>query len=169
VRYNIHDLGQVIRIPVLKKAMQACGVPLKELGTMRSDLPLLLHYGRADAAVAFYGCKITPMDIQEVFVSIPDLAKHVHSFSLITFEDEKLDKKLEIAFELNEGVEPFAKEKEELRQQVLEALKKVNQDFREASQMIPKGSEPTIAFHKFLTGPFAVNDVRLKQHYVQKQ
>ena len=35
------------------------------------DLPLLFHWGRQDNAVGFYGCKITPEDIQHVVLRRP--------------------------------------------------------------------------------------------------
>jgi phenylacetate-CoA ligase len=59
IRYNIHDTGYVVRVKQLKQAMRIAGLRWNELPEPRTDLPLLLHYGRADMAVAFYGSKIT--------------------------------------------------------------------------------------------------------------
>lgn len=160
IRYNIRDLGHAVRFPELARA----GVPLADL-PRRSDLPLLFLYGRADAAVAFYGSKVTPTDVEAALFALPDLAERVCSFALVVSEDEAANKRLAIALELAEGKEPA--DLEELRRRVLEELRRVNQDFREASRFIPAGFEPTLELHATGTGPFAGHDVRLKRHYVQ--
>src|SRR5919204_1021966 len=60
IRYNIHDLGHVVRMPEVARILRAHGVTLSDLGGSRTDLPLLFLYGRADAAVAYYGSKGKP-------------------------------------------------------------------------------------------------------------
>ena len=167
VRYNIHDRGHVLRFPELRRVLAEHGLRVEDVAECRTDLPLLFHYGRADQAVAFYGSKVTPRDIEEVVFSLPELAALVDSFALLVHEDEEVNKRLTIALELAEGKEPPV-DVPTLRAQFLSRLKEVNQDFREASRFIPPGGEPELAFHAARSGPFAANDIRLKKRYIQR-
>jgi len=55
-----------------------------------------------------------------------------------------------------------------MRERVLAELRRVNQDFREASRFIPPESVPTVELHEAGSGPFAGHDVRLKRRYVRR-
>jgi phenylacetate-CoA ligase len=167
IRYNIRDLGSVIRFPDLRRELAAAGVDVRSLGP-RVDLPLLFLSGRADQAVPYFGCKVTPTNVEEVVFSIPELAGRVSSFALLVDEDDQATKRLTIALELVEG-EEAPRALDEFRDRVLERLRAVNQDFREASRFIPPESVPALELHPFGTGPFAGHDVRLKRHYVRRR
>ena len=67
--------------------------------------------------------------------------------------------------ELNEGARPPA-DVERLRDQVVERLAEVNQDFREAARFMPAAARPALELHAPGAGPFAGHDVRLKRRYV---
>ncbi len=168
VRYNIHDTGYVIRYPEITKILKELKIPHSKITPSKTDLPLLFHFGRSDMAVAFFGCKITPMDIQEVIFLLPKLSKYIHSFSLITHEDEKINKKLTLALELSNGVK-ITKEmnKLDLASHIFNKLKEVNQDFREISGIVPKSSTPVVELYEYNQGPFASNDIRLKHKYIR--
>lgn len=168
IRYNIHDTGHVIRFPELKKIFRDFNMKLEDLGPIQSDLPLLFHYGRSDMAVAFFGCKITPPDIEEVVYNISELANIINSFSIITYEDEKINKKLVLAIELRQGKQiPSLDKINHFNKDIFEKLKIVNQDYREVAHMIPADQEPKIEMYSFGEGPFKINDIRLKKHYIQ--
>lgn len=167
IRYNIRDLGHVVRFPELRGALRGAGVSLDELSARRSDLPLLFLYGRADAAVPYFGCKITPGNIQDVLFSLPDLAEVVESFALLVSESEEAEKRLSIALELGAGRSEPPGEREQLRRGFLERLAELNQDYREAERFMPPDSIPRLELHPHRTGPFAEEDVRLKRHYVR--
>ena len=168
IRYNIRDLGHVVRLPELRAALAEARIEPRELAPRHSDLPLLFLYGRADAAVPYFGCKITPGNVEDVVFSLPGLAPIVNSFALLVSEDEQATKQLAIALELREGAAPPA-DVEGLRAQVLARLAELNQDYREASRFMPPESVPTLELHRAGTGPFAGYDVRLKRHYVQRR
>lgn len=168
IRYNIRDLGHVVRFPELRKTMEEAGVPLKSLAQRHADLPLLFLYGRADSAVPYFGCKITPTNVENVIFSLPKLADAVNSFALLLSEDEQATKRLAIAFELREGADAPAN-LESLRNLVLARLAELNQDYREAARFMPPESVPTLAFHRPGEGPFAGHDIRLKRAYVQRR
>jgi phenylacetate-CoA ligase len=168
IRYNIRDLGHVVRFPELRAALAESGTEPRELAPRHSDLPLLFLYGRADAAVPYCGSKITPGNVEEVVFSLPELAPIVNSFTLLVSEDEHATKRLAIALELNEGVAAPA-DVEGIRARVLARLAELNQDYREASRFMPPESVPTLELHAAGEGPFAGYDVRLKRHYVQRR
>ena len=165
IRYNIRDLGHVVRYPELRRALHASGIEPKTLAPRHSDLPLLFLYGRSDHAVAYFGCKITPGNVEDIVFSDPELAASVRSFALVLSEDDQATKRLAIALELSEGV--ATPDVEALRPRVLERLAELNQDYREASRFMPETSVPTLELHPPGEGPFAGYDVRLKRHYVQ--
>jgi phenylacetate-CoA ligase len=165
LRYNLHDSGCVIRFPDLTRVLAGFGIAPDDLAERYLDLPLLFHYGRSDATVAFYGAKVTPADVQEAVFSVPELQGLVTSFVLIVGEDAEANKTLRLAFELADGRQA-PKEVEPLRAALLDALVAVNQDYREASRFIPPG-EPTAEFHAAGTGPFAGYDIRLKRTYIR--
>ena len=165
LRYNLHDTGQVIRFPELAAILRRFGVEPSGLAESYLDLPLLLHYGRSDATVAFYGANIGPADVQEAVFSIPELADAVSSFLIVTGEDDEANKTLHLEFELAAGKDAPATD---LRAAVHERLAAVNQDYREASRFIPAGREPSLRFHPAGTGPFEGHDIRLKRTYIKR-
>jgi len=117
--------------------------------------------------VPYFGSKVTPTNVEEVLFALPELAERVGSFALLVSEDEHVTKHLAIAFELVEG-ERAPDDVESVRDRVLTELRRVNQDFREASRFIPPEWVPTVEFHPAATGPFAGHDVRLKRRYVRR-
>jgi phenylacetate-CoA ligase len=161
IRYCIHDLGCVRRFPQVREALAAVGVRPEELSPDWIDLPLLFHYGRSDSTVAFYGANLAVADVQEVVLTVPQLAECVAAFVLVLSEDGEANKTLELAFELRAG----AVEPPDVRAAVLARLAEVNQDWREAARMMP-AHQPTLAFHAPGTGPLSGYDRRLKRQYI---
>ena len=151
-------------MPTLQRTLREAGI---EPPPSASDLPLLFLYGRADQAVPYFGSKVTPTNVEEVLFALPDLAECVGSFALVASEDEQATKHLAIAFELVEGARPPG-DLASLRDRVLGELRRVNQDYREASRFIPSESVPTVELHEAGSGPFAGHDVRLKRRYVRR-
>jgi phenylacetate-coenzyme A ligase PaaK-like adenylate-forming protein len=129
------------------------------------DLPLLFLTGRSDDAVPYFGCKLTPANVEEAVFGCPELAASVTSFALVVGEDEHVNKRLAIALELRPDATAPAN-LDALREVVLARLRELNQDFREASRFIPPESVPTLELHLAASGPFAGHDVRLKRHYI---
>ena len=163
VRYNIHDLGHVMRFPELRRHLSDEGIDLGTLDTAPLDLPLLFLYGRSDASVAFYGCKIPPADVQEALFRLPELARQVDAFRLHTFDDSQGDKRLIVLLEV--APDALAQGPAAWTAKVFDALAGVNQDFRESRRMVPTGKEPQLEFHEPGTGPFAGADIRIKRQY----
>jgi phenylacetate-CoA ligase len=128
------------------------------------DLPLLFHWGRQDSAVGFYGCKITPEDIQHVILRVGALGERVTNFALHPYEDEEANRRVEIWFELASGADlPDA---ERLREPVLTELAAVNQDFRESIKMVPAERRPVVKVFHQGQSPIPSQDIRLKRQYI---
>ena len=163
VRYNIHDLGHVLRFPALQALLAEAGMTVDDLEPGALDLPLLFHYGRSDASVAFYGCKIPPADVQEAVFRVPALATAVDAFQLQVHDDADGDKRLVVALEV---VDAEACDAASLDTDFFDALATVNQDFRESRRMVPVGKAPVLAFHATGSGPFAGADIRVKRVYI---
>jgi phenylacetate-CoA ligase len=166
VRYNIRDLGHVLRLPELRRALGRCGLTISELPP-HPDLPLLFLYGRADDAVAYYGCKVTPANVEEAVYSIAELAGQVQAFALVVTEDPCAEKRLTIALELNADTSPPA-DVARLSERIVERLAELNQDFREALRFMPGSARPRLDLHPSGTGPFAGHDIRLKRRYIMR-
>jgi len=161
LRYCIHDLGCVRRFDEVRRALAAVGVTPASLSEDWIDLPLLFHYGRSDATVAFYGANLPVADVEEAVFSVPELSERVASFTLLEGEDAQANKTLELAFELRAGAEPPS----DVRGPLLAQLARLNQDWREATRFMP-AEQPALTFHAPGTGPFAGYDPRLKRQYV---
>ncbi len=161
IRYNIRDRG------VVRPAGQVADVAARHgarLPALQVDLPLLFHWGRQDNAVGFYGCKITPEDIQHVILRIDLLGERVTNFALHPYEDDDANKRVEIWFELaNTGDLPDAGL---LRDVVLHELASVNQDFRESIKMVPADRRPAVKVFAQGQSPFPAQDIRLKRQYI---
>jgi phenylacetate-CoA ligase len=168
IRYNIRDLGQVVRFRDVGPALERLGRTLDEINRDYLELPFLFHYGRSDATVAYYGANISPVDVEEVMHALSEIADRCASYALLVSEDEHSNKQLEIALELRTG-ERAPWRQEALRRKFLGRLGEINQDYREAARFIPKGYEPTVAFYKTGEGPFADIDPRLKRPYIQNR
>lgn len=163
IRYNIHDRGHVWRLkdlqPILKK--HGLGDLIKEA---QLDFPLLLHYGRSDLSVDFYGAVVTPDSIREIIYGIDKLSSAFSNYRLISYEDKDANKQLHIAVELkpNFSVSDFA----DLGEQIIAKERDKNRDFNNACKIAKASTLPTIKFYKKGEGPFAFDKGKLKNEYV---
>jgi len=170
IKYNIHDLGQVLSFDEIMQALEGAGVNTALLPKPLAELPVILMYGRSDFSVAYYGCKIVPSEVEGICYSTPQIASFVDCFCIVTSEDASNNKRLAICLELAQGKSaPSEEEHRALRDLIYQRLAQVNQDFRESIRMVPAGFEPTIEFHAKGQGPFANNDIRVKCRYIQKR
>lgn len=164
VRYNIHDLGYVVRHGELACVLAAHGVDITTLASEVLDLPVLFLHGRADQSVSWYGCKIPPRDVQEAICRTPKLASRVDGFQLRTTEDATGDKRLVIAVEDGGACDDAWRRDDD--EALLAALAAVNQDFRESLRLAPADRPPEVVVYATGTGPFAGADARIKRQYV---
>jgi len=168
IRYNIHDRGIVRSMTSVRAVLREHRIVRPDLDPAFDpplDLPLLFHWGRQNSAVGFYGCKITPEDIQHVILRVPALASRVANFALHPFEDADANKRLELWLELEDGA-ALPEATAALDDAVWRELAAVNQDFRESIKMIPAGRAPTVKLFAFGQSPMSGQDIRVKKRYI---
>ena len=164
IRYDLKDKGMVKSAADVDAVCRDFGVVLQR----RTALPLLFHWGRREAAVAFYGCKITPDDLQQAVLNSPELARIVEAWGLCLWEDDAADKRLELWLLLKAGAAAPV-DVAAVRADLLAALAAVNQDFRESLRFQPAERQPVARFFAAGTGPLANQDVRIKRRYIFDQ
>lgn len=165
IRYNIKDKGQIIRYSELENLLKKYGIDTSILADCPTDLPLLLHFGRSDQTVSFFGSNISPNDIQEVIFKMPQITDKVNSFCMLLKEDKETNKQLEIHLESPTKKIGFRSDK--IRKDFLKVLSNVNQDFKEALRMLPINQQPKLILHGFGSGPFNQSDIRIKTQYIR--
>lgn len=161
IRYDLADRGRLRRWSEVAAACEALGV--KGLPPAETKLPVLLHWGREEHAVAFFGCKITPDHVQNAILRVPSLAGAAAEYALRVFEDERADKRLEIVIELAEGA---ASPPATAQQELFDRLAESNQDFRESRRMIPAHLAPFLTIEPAGKSRLTGQDVRVKKRYV---
>jgi phenylacetate-CoA ligase len=167
IRYNIHDRGHVVRFGELRRVLKDTGHSdiLKQSGLV-FDLPLLFIYGRSDMTIEYYGAKVTPDSLREILFGLDDLAPVLSTFRLLSFEDERHNKRMEVAIELREGA-TYEGSREELATRAFEKLAALNGDFLNAWKRTATAENmPALTVHAFNTGPFEGGQQRLKNTYV---
>ena len=167
IRYNIHDRGHVLRFGALKQILEATGHAdlIKNSGRVL-DLPLLFIYGRSDMTIEYYGAKVTPDSLREILFGLDQLAPVLNTFRLISYEDERHNKRMEVAVELRDGA-TLDGPVPELADMVFEKLAALNGDFFNAWRRTATADNmPALTLHAFNTGPFEGGQQRLKNTYV---
>jgi phenylacetate-CoA ligase len=163
IRYDLHDRGRTRELAHVLRVLADHRVKL-ELPSPPLALPLLFHWGRREHAVAFYGCKITPEDVEAALARLPELAASVAHFGLHSYEDAGANKRLEIWLELKLRV--TAPETAAVTASLLGELAAVNQDYREASRMMAATLAPSLRFFPSGESPMSNPDLRVKKRYI---
>ena len=163
IRYNIHDLGNVIQFSEIKNKLLEAGrrdlVDLAEL-----DFAVLFHYGRSDLSVDYNGAVVGPEEIKQIINARDEWANIIKGFRLISYEDKESHKHLMFAIELNEN-ETFPDEKSQsLLDEIVEQLQIMNLDFKSAHRTSP--TKPEIRIYNFGEGIFEQSKQKLKNDYV---
>ena len=158
IRYNLRDRARILSRSQIDRVVADHGVLLPA----GISLPVLFHWGRQDHAVGFYGCKLTPEDLQHAVLRVPDLAPHVAEIALHPFEDAAANRRLELWVELRPGSTLVATPG--LEAAVLARLAEVNQDFRESIRMADRA--PALRLFPHGASPLGDQDARIKKRYV---
>jgi phenylacetate-CoA ligase len=164
IRYNLHDRGIVRTVAELEPILRDHGLSAQHMG-LRTALPVMFHWGRQDSSVAFFGCKITPEDIQHVVMQLARTLGSVANFALHPYDDADANKRLELWLEMDDGV-ALPADCAAATFDLLRELAVVNQDFRESIKMIRPALRPTVVFHRFGESPMSGQDTRIKRRYI---
>lgn len=165
LRYNLRDVGGVLTHRRLAAALAAHGADVKALAARQSRFPLLYVFGRGDLTVPFYGAKVSPADVEEVVNSHPSLLRNVNSFQLVSYEDERVNRRLKVHLELVRSPDAAMPAGAALRDVIFDGLCRCNQDFREVTRMFTRDCVE-VELHAFGEGPFAGRDARVKNKYI---
>ena len=167
IRYNIHDVGHVARAEEVIGVVREFGLGHLVDETKPVLLPLLFLFGRSDQSIDFYGANVTPDCVHDILYTVEELAPHLDTFRLISFEDERHDKRMEIAIELRDGVDPAALDRAAIAQQVFARLADSNRDFFNAYHHTATTDQlPRLSLHAHRTGPFATAENGIKHRYI---
>jgi len=168
IRYNIHDLGQIYRLkdvkPILRKHNK-----LHLLKKLQVDLPILLHYGRSDLSLDFYGAVVSPESIKQVIFSNKNYTDKINAFRLVAYEDSKANKNLLFSFELKDGYKDSKHSlAAEVFKDVVDYLDKNNLDFKQASKVAAQaGVVPNVLLEEYNQGIFERKGTqKLKKEYI---
>jgi phenylacetate-CoA ligase len=164
IRYNLRDRGIVRTVAELEPILRDHGLSAQHMG-LRTALPVMFHWGRQDSSVAFFGCKITPEDIQHVVMQLARTLGSVANFALHPYDDADANKRLELWLEMDDGV-ALPADCATATLDLLRELAVVNQDFRESVKMIQPALRPTVVFHRFGESPMSGQDIRIKRRYI---
>jgi len=146
VRYNTRDRGGVIEFDEAR-AIAASG--LKDLSAAQAaalqhwQLPLVYLFGRVDLSATLYAVNIYPENVKSA-LEAPHLISHVSGmFVMETKNTANMDQYLEIKIELARGVNANDHLQEVILNQVVEDLKRLNNEYGQlhkaaGSKAIPK-------------------------------
>lgn len=168
IRYNIHDRGHIIQYSDMVKALKKHNSWNEvEKINPKLKLPFLLHYGRSDMSIDYYGANVTPDSIREILYGIEEVAPVMQSFRLISYEDKKHNKRMVVAIELNKDEKASKLKASKIADKLFPKLADVNRDFYNAMyKTATKDQWPEISINEYGTGPFEGGDRKLKKEYV---
>lgn len=164
IRYNLHDRGVVRSVAELQPILEDHGLSVEHMG-LKVGLPVMFHWGRQDSSVAFYGCKITPEDIQHILLRVAPTLGAVTNFALHPYEDANANKRLELWLEMDCNV-ALPENRDAVSEDLLRELAAVNQDFRESVRMIRPELRPTVILYRYGESPMSGQDIRVKRRYI---
>ncbi len=166
VRYDIHDLGRVLRMPRLRRLLVQHGAS-HLLGVPALDLPVLLHGGRSDASVDFYGAVVTVDEVRKALYAQVSLATAMRSFRLLRTETPDAAVRLTLAVELQPGQVVTDQDERALTGAVLAEVRRRNGDLDNACRCAAPGALPTVQVVAAGEGVFAGSTATLKHRYVE--
>lgn len=173
VRYNIHDRGGVLpfgsTMDLLKDHGYDVPTRLAELGYGPEQLwtlPFFYVFGRSDGTVSIVGANIFPENVQSVLSK--HLDREIVTFQLSVRTGDEYTQRLHIDLE-HHSPDLLESERAALSARyhdlLVEGLRALNQDFRDAHEDNPQCADPAVTIHARATGPFAAH-TGIKNHYI---
>jgi phenylacetate-CoA ligase len=167
IRYNLRDAGGIYSFRELAVRLKEQAIELDSLVPRASRLPFLFVHGRSDDGVIFCALKISPIDIEQILLTEPDLAKGIGSFQLATAIDEKLVAHLTLHLERSKLPTTTLPDETVLAKLVFDGLIRVRQDFHDLSVMF-SSKQFHGKLHEAGTGPFVASRTRVKNRYINR-
>jgi phenylacetate-CoA ligase len=178
VRYNVHDVGGVIKFREMEEILKARNYDYRALIKKRglsqdivSQQPFVYCFGRRDDTVIIGGANIFPEQIAPALFNAK--VRDIHSFKLTTDSDEKQHQLFYVLLELRIGVtynrKQIVKLEKKYKNIILRQLKNVNFDFADAYRVDPKVASPIVKIFRSGAGPFVQDKSRTKPRLVLKK
>jgi len=146
---SMFDTGYTLSFNHLSSILKELNIDAFELVSPKTDVPLLLHYGKVYMTISFFGLNIKNTDIREVINSLPDLSKIVNSYNLRINEGNK---ELIISLEIQNNdkyTDVYQKQND-----FFDNLVNINQAFLKAKKILPNNHLTTIHFEGFDANSF---------------
>ena len=166
VRYNIGDEARIVRRADLLERLRAAGLAPDRPNFAPVSLPYLLLFGRRDQTISIMGANIYAEDVERVLYAQPELAGGFASFMLRVAErsDRGVHPRLCIEWQT---ADPPALPLEELAGRIRGGLAEINADFRQSLSEDSEALRFEIAVFAHRDGPFAGNERRIKNRYLE--
>jgi len=167
VRYNVHDLGGVIKFRDMEEILKNHGYDYIKMIRKKNlseeviwQQPFVYCFGRRDDTVIIGGANVYPEQIAPALFN--EKVKDIHSFKLSTKFDKEQHQLFYVSLESRGGISYNKKQIEKMQKKyhdlILKQLKKINFDFVDAYRVDPKVADPIIEIFEAGTGPF-IEDV----------
>lgn len=170
IRYNIHDSGAAFSLAAVREVCRNFGFdPLDAdppLGRRHMLLPLLAVRGRSDSTLSYMGANLYPEDIEQALHDDPEVARALESFCLELIDTADGTPRPVVHVELREAPASPQRLRLQLQRQVVARLAVNSRDYRAALQENPAAGDIRVELHRSGSGPFAVNEQRIKRRYV---
>jgi phenylacetate-CoA ligase len=171
VRYNLHDVGHILRYRDAIAAIERAGRTdiiehLRARGIRLLHLPFLFHYGRSDLSVSFFGATVSPEGIRQALDAIPALDGAVESFQAFNSENENNDSLLVVAVELASDCDKATFDSLDIQARFAIELGRIDLDFATVYSTAPVALRPEIRLYNSHTGPFQDGHIKIKHTYV---
>lgn len=171
IRYNVHDQGGAARYDEMAAKLAAAGIDIETLavqaGVRRLKLPFVWVFGRRDYTISVMGANIYPEDLEQCLYAEPELASITRSFCLSLTESADGQARPCFLFEIE--LVPTEALRQRFEASMVERLRALNADFREAWKEYPEAMAPDVRLHRVGEGPFAADSGRIKQTRVLKR
>ena len=176
LRYNIGDEGAIWqfhdRMKLLKARPDLWSGAQKAIADETMKLPVLVLYGRKDSTISYMGANLYPQDIEYGLYDGNPRAKDIERFCLTLIELDDLERRPVVNIELREGVVVDDGSRKTIadccRDGIIKHLMSISRDFAESVKEDASALDIRVEVHDFGTGPFASQDMSIKNKYLVK-
>ncbi|MDO8523939.1 MAG: hypothetical protein Q7R74_01785 [bacterium] len=153
IRFDLHDAGRVITRSEMQEALVSERIrlrkDLKKCGWRPWNLPYVALFGRSDYTLVFYAANIYPEHIHAALNSKEFLKKITGKFSMEKKYTPSMDERLIIHVELQERQRGSGNLQTEIKKKVVDALERVNMEYRFLRHNLDKDLVPKVALHPY--------------------
>ncbi len=155
IRYEIGDHGGIIPFSVAESLFAEHGNPISRISKacglrdVRTELPFVYLYERADFSIKLYGAIIYPEHIKEILLH-PTLAPYITGkFSMEAKHSTAHEEHFELNIELRKGKVPKAAFEKQTSNAIIKNLIEKNAEYRYLYNMMPRRVVPHIKYWRY--------------------